>query len=66
VRRGSEDVSAWRARRLRAAGFEPSLAVEIASDLRFDLHALLELRDRGCPAHLAARITAPIESGSQP
>lgn len=61
IERGHEDVCTWRARRLRAAGFEPALAVEVASDWRFDLHALLELTDRGCPPELAARIMTPID-----
>jgi hypothetical protein len=33
----------------------------MARDNRYDLHALLELTDRGCPAELAARILAPLE-----
>jgi hypothetical protein len=31
-----------------------------------DLHALLELVDRGCPPALAARILAPLEPGGRP
>ena len=61
VERGSEDVHTWRARRLRAAGFDQDLASELASDWRFDLHALLELTDRGCAPELAARIMAPLD-----
>jgi hypothetical protein len=61
LERGPEDVGTWRARRLRASGFEPELALELAADWRFDLHALLELADRGCPPELAARIVAPID-----
>jgi hypothetical protein len=38
-----------------------ALAARLASDPDYDLHALLELVDRGCPAELAARIVAPIE-----
>jgi hypothetical protein len=51
----------WRARRLRSAGFTTALAARLASDPDYDLHALLELVDRGCPAELAARIVDPIE-----
>jgi hypothetical protein len=51
--------AAWRARRLASAGFEPALATRLAADRRIDIHALLELVDRGCPPHLAARILAP-------
>ena len=59
-RMGSEDVIGWRTRRLAAAGFEVPLARELASDCDVDLHALLELTDRGCPPTLAARIMAPL------
>ena len=51
----------WRRSRLRRAGFDARLAAELAADLRYDLHAILELTDRGCPPPLAARILAPIE-----
>jgi hypothetical protein len=49
----------WRVERLRAAGCSPGLADAVAHDGRYDLHELLELIDRGCPAELAARILAP-------
>lgn len=55
------DLSGWRARRLTAAGFSPEEASALASNDRVDLHALLELIDRGCPPALAARITAPVD-----
>lgn len=51
----------WRVERLQAAGLEGELARRIAHDRRYDLHALLELVDRGCPAALAARILAPLD-----
>jgi hypothetical protein len=51
----------WRAARLRRAGFERRAALELARDDAFDLHTLLDLVDRGCPPHLAARILAPLE-----
>ena len=51
----------WRAQRLRAAGFPPVLARQLARDSRIDLHALLELTDRGCRPDLAARIVAPLD-----
>ena len=54
-------VVAWRAERLRNAGCPAGLAGSMARDTRYDLHALLELTDRGCPAELAARIVAPLE-----
>ena len=52
---------AWRRGRLERAGFEPALAEALARDRRTDVHALLELVDRGCPPDLAARILAPLE-----
>jgi hypothetical protein len=56
----TEGVIAWRSRRLQRAGFDPALANSLARDRRSDLHALLELVDRGCPPALAARILAPL------
>lgn len=55
-------VLAWRRRCLLAAGFDPALAEVLAADREIDLHAVLELIDRGCPPDLAARILAPLES----
>jgi hypothetical protein len=49
----------WRARRLQSAGFDATLAMQLAADRRIDLHPLLELVDRACPPALAARILAP-------
>jgi hypothetical protein len=51
----------WRARCLVGGGFENEEARRLAADERIDIHALLELVDRGCPPHLAARILAPLE-----
>ena len=61
-----EEVSRWRRRQLRVAGFSPELAAEIADDTRFDLHALIELVERGCPPGLAARILAPLADERTP
>jgi hypothetical protein len=52
------DVVGWRASRLRDSGFPLDLAQSLAHQ-RVDLHALLQLVDRGCPPHLAARILSP-------
>lgn len=51
----------WRRERLRDAGFPPRLAGALARDGRCDLHALIELVERGCPPTLAARILAPLD-----
>ncbi len=55
-----DEVIRWRRGRLTASGFSLPLAAEIANNSRFDLHALIELVDRGCRPDLAARILAPI------
>lgn len=55
------DAVGWRAARLRAAGFPGELADRLARDPSYDLHALLNLTDRGCPPDLAVRIVAPLE-----
>jgi hypothetical protein len=54
-------IIGWRHGRLVAAGFAPGLAARLARDCRFDLHAVLELIDRGCPPALAARILASLD-----
>ena len=51
----------WRTGRLHDAGFSGRLAQTLARDRRYDVHALLQLTDRGCPTELAARILAPLE-----
>ena len=51
----------WREGRLLSAGFGPDLADVLAHQEQVDLHELLELVDRGCPPHLAARILAPLD-----
>jgi len=56
-----DDVLRWRRDQLVAAGFEPALALELAQDRRYDLHALIELVEGGCPPRLAVRILAPLE-----
>jgi hypothetical protein len=53
------DVVAWRRCRLLEAGFPEALAVRLAN-AAVDVHALLQLVDRGCPPELAARILAPV------
>ena len=51
----------WRQQYLEGVGIDPELASTVAADLRWDLNALLRLLERGCPAHLAARILAPLD-----
>lgn len=54
-------VERWRAERLLHGGFPAALAHELAGQEGYDIHALLELVDRGCPPELAARILAPLD-----
>jgi hypothetical protein len=54
-------VTAWRRDQLVASGFPPRLASRLAHDGRYDLHALIELAERGCAPELAVRIVAPLE-----
>ena len=56
-----DEVVLWRRGQLVDSGFSLSLAAEIAADARFDLHALIELVERGCRPDLAVRILAPVE-----
>ena len=53
-------VTAWRCEQLVATGFDRELAARLAREQRVDLHALIELVERGCPPELAARILAPL------
>jgi hypothetical protein len=60
------DLAGWREERLVRAGFDVDLATSIASDCAFDLHALIELVEGGCPPRLAARILAPLDEERNP
>jgi RNA polymerase sigma-70 factor (ECF subfamily) len=51
---------AWRIDRLRRAGCSNRLINLLVGESAYDLHALLDLIDRGCPPELAARILAPL------
>jgi hypothetical protein len=55
-------VTEWRRRQLASAGVPHPVAARAARDPRYDLHALIELRERGCDAQLAVRIVAPLEA----
>ena len=59
-------IECWRARRLEQAGFRPGDAEELARRCGYDLHALIELVERGCPPQLALRILAPLDGDERP
>jgi hypothetical protein len=61
ARQTSARIVAWRCGRLRQAGFDSELAEELSRECGVDLHALIELVERGCPPQLAARILAPLD-----
>ena len=58
---GWQEVVRWRLEQLSDAGFPPTVAARVAEDARYDLHALIELVDRGCRPELAVRIVAPLD-----
>jgi hypothetical protein len=62
----ASSIAEWRRERLLTAGFAPGLASRLATDCGVDLHALLELVDRGCAPDLAARILAPLDDRGRP
>ena len=55
------DVTDWRRDQLALRGFPLPLAARLSEDGRYDLHALIELAERGCPPDLAVRILAPLD-----
>lgn len=57
----TDEVVSWRCHQLALYGFPPPLASRVARDLRYDLHGLIELVERGCQPELATRILAPLE-----
>jgi hypothetical protein len=59
--RVAHDVVRWRRHQLVSSGFPLPTAARLAKDSRFDLHALIELVERGCEPALAVRILAPLE-----
>jgi hypothetical protein len=62
----TDPIVLWRTSRLEEAGFTAEIAEALARDSAYDLHALLELVDRGCLPELAARILAPLDGNAQP
>jgi hypothetical protein len=61
ARHAPDRFVAWRRGRLREAGFERDSAERLSREGGVDLHALIELVERGCPPPLAARIMAPLD-----
>lgn len=53
-------VVGWRFGRLFSAGVDAHLALLLAERPDVDIHTVLALIRRGCPAPLAARITEPL------
>jgi hypothetical protein len=51
----------WRREQLTESGVSVPLAVRLAGDARYDLHAFIQLVERGCEPELAFRILAPVE-----
>ena len=52
----TERIERWRAEELERAGYEPRAAGRLAVRHDVDLHAAVELLERGCPAGLALKI----------
>jgi len=61
-----DDQITWRQQQLIRAGFDDDLAASIAAEHAIDLHALIELVERGCAPELAARILAPLDHQRKP
>ena len=51
-----ERVICWRASELIRAGYDPTVAVDLAERPHVDLHRALELVERGCSPDLATQI----------
>ncbi len=62
--RGVDELVTWRRDQLAASGFPLPLAARLACDRQYDLHALIELAEQGCPPELAVRILAPADGES--
>ena len=61
AKRARDEVVGWRRDRLTESGFPLTVAARLAEDARYDLHALIELVERGCRPELAVRIVAPLD-----
>ena len=51
-----ELVERWRAQELERGGYDPEAAAELAARLDVDLHAAVELIQKGCPPEVALQI----------
>lgn len=56
VRATEDQVVAWRREQLRRAGCRRFEAEILARRSSIDLHEAVELLERGCPSHVAAKI----------
>jgi hypothetical protein len=56
-----KEIFSWRVALLSDAGFAEELAERVAHNRGYDLHALLDLVDRGASPELAVRILAPLD-----
>ena len=52
----TERIERWRAEELQRAGYEPRAAGRLAVRHDVDLHAAVELLERGCPPDVALKI----------
>jgi hypothetical protein len=59
---GPDHVVIWRRDQLVRSGVPPSLAARAAMDGGYDVHAFVELLERGCPPEMAIRILAPLDN----
>lgn len=60
----AHELVRWRRQQLVEAGFGLPLANSLAHDPHYDLHALIELVEQGCPPELAVRILAPFDGSA--
>jgi hypothetical protein len=59
---GAAEIASWRYERLRRAGLGAEPAELLSQENDLDLHAFIELVERGCAPELAARILAPLDT----
>jgi hypothetical protein len=59
-----DEVVRWRCEQLVESCFPPALAARVAKNAHYELHALIELVERGCQPDIAVRILASVEEES--